>query len=159
MDPDALKQRLKGAQLIVGNVSETTQSFLTRTDISPIGFISFDLDYYSSTIQAFKLLGGGTKFFLPRVFCYFDDIVGNDWEHHSEYAGVLLAIKEFNAALGIRKITPISNLHHKRRIPAAWNDQMYIFHDFQHPDYNRHILPDKNWQLPLMPTREGVGQA
>ena len=25
------------------------------------------------------------KFFLPRVFCYFDDCIGDDWELHSEF--------------------------------------------------------------------------
>ncbi len=156
MDVAALRQRLQRAQLVLGNVAETAQSFLTRTDIAPIGFISFDLDYYSSTVQAFKLLEGGHSLFLPRVYCYFDDIVGNDWEQHSEYAGVLLAIREFNAAHTTRKLAPISSLRHKRKIQAAWNDQLYIFHDFHHPHYDHHILPNKNWHLPLMPTQNRV---
>jgi hypothetical protein len=151
MDAEALKSRLKRAKLIIGNVAETVQSFLTRTDIAPIGFISFDLDYYSSTVQAFKLLEGNQSFFLPRVYSYFDDIVGDDWEHHSKYAGVLLAIKEFNAGHETRKVAPINSLRHKRKIQAAWNEQMYLFHDFQHPHYTKHILPNKNWHLPLTP--------
>lgn len=157
MDVPALERRLKVAKLVIGNVTETVQAFLERADIAPIGFVSFDLDYYSSTVQAFKLLEGNHSVFLPRVFCYFDDIVGNDWEHHSEYAGVLLAINEFNNAHTSRKVAPINNLRHKRKIQAAWNEQMYVFHEFHHPAYCRHILPDKNWQLPLVPDRNGSG--
>jgi hypothetical protein len=33
--------------------------------------------------------------FGPRVYCYLDDIIGDDWGIHCEYVGELLAIKEF----------------------------------------------------------------
>jgi hypothetical protein len=45
--------------------------------VTPIGFIAFDLDYYSSTMSALKVLDAEYKYLLPRVACYFDDIVGD----------------------------------------------------------------------------------
>ena len=36
---------------------------------------------------AMRLLDGPPELRLPRVFCYFDDIIGNDWEIHCPYVG------------------------------------------------------------------------
>ncbi len=37
--------------------------------------LAFDLDYYSSTKTALQLFEGGPESRLPRVYCYFDDIM------------------------------------------------------------------------------------
>jgi hypothetical protein len=76
MDVAALKSRLKTAQLVLGNVAETVPAFL-QSEHAPIGFISFDLDYYSATAAAFEIFGGGDHSVLPRVICYFDDVVSD----------------------------------------------------------------------------------
>jgi hypothetical protein len=74
MDEPALRQRLRTATLVIGDVSETVPDFVKNLS-TPIGFISFDLDYYSSTAQAFRIFSGAPSSRLPRVQCYFDDIL------------------------------------------------------------------------------------
>jgi len=53
MDEAALRARLRSAELIIGDVGETVGTFCAEADFPPIGFISFDLDFYSSTMAAF----------------------------------------------------------------------------------------------------------
>jgi hypothetical protein len=74
MDEPALRQRLRTARLVIGDLSETVPDFVKNLS-TPIGFISFDLDYYSSTAQAFRIFSGAPSTRLPRVQCYFDDIL------------------------------------------------------------------------------------
>ena len=149
MDVDALKKRLRRAQLVIGNVAETVPEFVAKSDTPPIGFVSFDLDFYWSTMEAFRLFAHVSDRLLPRVFCYFDDCIGDDWELHSSHAGELLAIADFNAQHPQRKIAPIYGLRHKRRRPAAWNDMMFVMHCFDHGRYNDHVHPNRDWQLQL----------
>jgi len=149
MDVEALMKRLKSAKLILGDVSDTVTQFANEYNPSPIGFIAFDLDYYSSTVQAFRLLDSEERYFLPRVFCYFDDCIGDDWELHSQFTGELLAIEDFNRAHNDKKISKIHGLSYKRPIPANWNEKMFVLHNFTHPLYCQHIYPNKNWQLEL----------
>ena len=47
---------------------------------------------------------------IPRIFCYFDDVVGNDYEVHCQFAGELLAIREFNEEHAKRKLALINGL-------------------------------------------------
>src|SRR5215207_7877301 len=49
MDVEKLQSRLRSAKLLIGDVRETVQHF-GENNAAPIGFISFDLDYYSSTM-------------------------------------------------------------------------------------------------------------
>lgn len=148
MDPDALRARLHSARVVLGDVRETIPAFVAEGAFAPVGFVSYDLDYYSSTVHAFALLDVPPELRLPRVFCYFDDLVGDDWELHSVYTGELAAIAEYNERPGPRRIAPIHGLAHKRRIPAPWNDQIYAAHDFDHPLYDKHIHPSQ-WNLQL----------
>ncbi len=75
MDADRLRTRLTSARLVLGPVSETALAFL-ESEPAPIGFVSFDLDLYSSTLDAFAIFEAGAAVTLPRVVCYFDDIIG-----------------------------------------------------------------------------------
>jgi hypothetical protein len=67
--------RLKRAQLRLGLVEQNVPEFV-RTSFAPVAFISFDLDLYTGTKQTFRLLEAAAAKLLPRVFCYFDDIMG-----------------------------------------------------------------------------------
>ena len=143
MDKDVLRTRLKHATLILGDVEETARTFFDSYSPPPIGFIAFDLDYYSSTVSALQILGTNkVERFLPRTLCYLDDIVGPDEACHSEYSGELLAIQEFNSMAEDRKIAKIHGLAHKRIAPCYWADQMYVLHLFSHPQYNHFIDPE-----------------
>jgi hypothetical protein len=148
-DVAALQQRLSRAELIIGDVAQTVPAFIARADAPPLGFVSFDLDFYSSTMAAFRIFDQAPDRLLPRVFCYFDDCIGDDWELHSPFAGELLAISDFNAQQAGRKIAPIYGLRHKRRRPEPWNDMTFVMHSFEHPRYNDHVHAKRDWQLPL----------
>jgi hypothetical protein len=149
MDVDALRKRLRKSTLVLGEFTGTVPSFIANYQPAPIGFISFDADYYSSTVTTFGLLEADHAFFLPRVLCYFDDMIGGDLELHSRYTGELLAIEEFNAAHRWMKIAKIHGLMHKRPVTAWWNDELFAHHRFDHPLYNRHVHPEKDWQMKL----------
>jgi hypothetical protein len=143
-----LKARLKSAKLFLGDVAETLKTFVEQENPPPIGFIAFDLDYYSSTVTALKILEADHRYLLPRVACYVDDMVGDiDWAYN-EFTGELLAIKEFNAQHEHIKIAPVSGLRFSgRRIPQLWHEQIFVAHLFTHPDYGKPI--SDLTQLPL----------
>ena len=53
----------------------------------PVGFVAFDLDYYSSTVAALKIFDGPHETHLPRVHCYFDDLAGQQPLVHEPLRG------------------------------------------------------------------------
>jgi len=139
MDVPKLKAKLRSARLILGNVEETIPRFLT-TDHAPIGFISFDLDYYSATAAAFRIFAECDSGLLPRVICYFDDIVSDEHQFHCDRVGELLAIRTFNESAGpCQTIAPIYPLRTNVVFPAQWMQQLWAYHRFNHPDYNTYI--------------------
>jgi hypothetical protein len=149
MEPEKVRARLQGTELILGDVAETVSAWVRRADVPPVGFAAFDLDYYSSTKQAFGIFAAQRH--LPRTYCYFDDIMWPEHACHNEFIGELCAIREFNEEHAHRKICPIHLLGHMRPHPAAWNDHMYVMHDFQHELYCRNLTPAgaKHRELPL----------
>jgi hypothetical protein len=147
MDPEALKGKLAISQLVLGDVRETCRDFFSSYRPAPIGCISFDLDYYSSTMNAFQLFEGGREFFLPRLMLYFDDVIGDDTELYNDFTGELLAISDFNARSGERKIAPCRYLAAKNPLDV-WRHQIYSYHDFAHPLYN-HFVSQEDQQLSL----------
>jgi hypothetical protein len=134
MDVEALKARLDSAQLVLGPVAETVPEFV-RSGHAPIGFISFDLDLYSATMDAFGVLDQPPDRLLPRIPCYFDDLFGYAW---NDFNGERAAIADFNAAHEQRKFGKIHGLRYSLPVsehPLAWHEQMYLAHLFDHPDY------------------------
>jgi hypothetical protein len=134
MDEAALRSRLDRAELVLGPVAETVADW-AASGHAPIGFVAFDLDYYSSTVEAFRVLEGAPERMLPRVQCYFDDTFGYGW---TEFMGVHAAIDEFNSAHDQRKIGKILGLRFElppHEFQAAWHEKMYVFHLFDHPRY------------------------
>jgi hypothetical protein len=148
MDVDKLRARLVRSTLLIGDIAGTLPTFALEHDPAPIGAILMDLDYYSSTKEAFKLFEMHRSSLLPRVFVYFDDIIGDDIALFSEYTGVLLAINEFNDSHESQKICKTSHLA-KVPYPETWHHQIYIYHDFASNDYCR-FVSEETQQLPLM---------
>jgi hypothetical protein len=149
MDLPKLKNLLAPeTELVIGEVRDSVVSWRPK---ATIGFIAFDLDYYSSTKDAFHLLERPSDMFLPRVYCYFDDMMWPEHALHNEYVGELCAIREFNGEHPHRKLCPIHMLRHTRPHQAPWNEQIYVFHDFLHPRYCQNITPagDAHRQMPL----------
>jgi hypothetical protein len=143
-DQSKLQARLQNARLMLGDVAVTTCDFLQQLREAcggPIGFVAFDLDYYSSTKAAFQIFDGSTATRLPRVYCYFDDIIWPEHACHNDCIGELCAIREFNEQMARRKIAPIHGLQWMRAHRARWNEQMYVHHDFDHPLYRNLITP------------------
>jgi hypothetical protein len=69
----------------------------------------------------------------------------------NEHVGELLAIREFNAEHPERKIAKIEQLRQNRTRWEIWQERMYAFHDFLHPDYTKIVAPDtaRHRQRPL----------
>jgi hypothetical protein len=151
MEPDKLRARLRSAELILGNVAQTVDAWLQREHPAPLGFAAFDLDFYSSTVAALRVFQGPPASHLPRVHCYFDDVASNDLGCMNPYVGELLAIREFNDAHADRKICRIEQLRSNRTAWEKWQERMFAFHNFSHPDYTRPLvsLADASSQLGL----------
>ena len=135
MDRESLQGRLKFSKLVIGDVRETCSTFFAEHDPAPIGCALFDLDYYSSTMDAFNIFHTDPSNYLPRVYCYFDDIFGGGLRANNEFVGVLKAINELNQQTPDKKIAKIQGLAGSRKVPTLWNDQIFVFHDFSHPKY------------------------
>ena len=140
MDQAKLKHRLQHARLMLGNLASTVPDALD-TLRHPIGFISFDLDYDSSTMEAFRVFDGPPDSRLPRVFCYFDDLIWPERACYSEFTGEYAAIRDFNARSKHKKISQVAGLRWMRERARAWNEQIYVLHDFEHARYSRNITP------------------
>ncbi len=148
MDVAALESRLKRSRLVLGDVRDTVPKFLAD-DHARVGAILVDLDYYSSTASALRLLQGSYERLLPRVFCYMDDVFSSDFGILCDGVGQLLAIREYNASANDRQLAPIAGFTHSRLRSAPWNEKIYVHHAFHHPSYCTYIYPDKNRQLDL----------
>jgi hypothetical protein len=140
MNSEAVRRRLKTAELVVGDVADSVPSFLSRQTDAAIGFIAFDLDYYSSTCSALRIFDGPDELYLPRVLCYFDDIIGSDEQLHCGDVGELLAIEEFNRSTArAHRIRPIHGLASKRPLASSWSPQMLAYHRYDHNRYCDYI--------------------
>jgi hypothetical protein len=149
MDRARLEAGLERSKLVIGNVKDTLKTFVETYDPPPIGAVMFDLDYYSSTRQAFSLFDYDTHArYLPRIFCYFDDVTDDALVAYNEYTGVLRAIRDFNDQREHCKIAKINSLYESRWIPAGWNEKIYVTHYFTHDRYNSYVS-DKPEDLPM----------
>jgi hypothetical protein len=146
MDVPKLQSRLKKAKLIIGNISETSKTFFKDHNPAPIAAMFHDFDFYSSTEKALKMLDEDDKYFLPRVYCYLDDVIGSEVELYNDYTGERLAINEFNALHPFKKFSPAYHLITRKNI-ETWYHQIFIYHNFHHPRYNDFVSIE-NQQLP-----------
>ncbi len=125
-DPDVLRAKLPDfARLVIGDIGDTVSGFVDELDDARIGFVSIDVDYYSSTKKAFQIFTHNPEIYLPVIPMYFDDLTGalvyNPW------CGERLAISEFNEAQRFRKIAPNTSY----RIPPV--EACYALHVLDHP--------------------------
>lgn len=132
-DRAGLLKKLGGrAEVIWGDIGETIVPFTKElSTTSPIGFISIDVDIYSGTKSALKVLDGSTDKYLPAISMYFDDVgffFANRW------AGELAAIEEFNDQYEMRKIDTDRSLQwHRPKQFDSWYSTMYVCHMLDHP--------------------------
>lgn len=132
---DLLKRSLPDfAELIFGDMVETVPAFLARLDpAAPIGFVSVDVDYYWSAVEALRVFESpDPRQYLKTTYVYLDDIA---FEDHSKWAGEMLAVEEFNGRNQMRKICPLTMLRQKRVMKnAQWIDHMHALHVLDHPE-------------------------
>lgn len=149
MDVERLTRALPPfCHLMIGDVGVTIPSFLAGLSPSaPLAFVSLDVDYYSSSIRALEVFKGEPMQYLPMVTVYLDDIVV---ESANPWCGELLAVNEFNAENGLRKIAPFPMLRAQRLFKAPrWIDQMYVAHILDHPTRQprvtrpAHVIPNE----------------
>jgi hypothetical protein len=134
MDRAKLEKRLSRAKLVLGNVEATMPTFM-KSNPAPVAFMACDFVHYTSTVHGLKFLEGKPDMLLPRVHCYFDDIMGFT---HSDYNGERLAIHEFNACHEMRKLSPIFGLKYylpERYANEMWPEKYWLAHLFDHPRY------------------------
>ena len=128
MDVTALRTRLAPeTTLILGPVAETVQTFVERHRPPPIGFAAFDLDLYSSTRDALRLLADPATPMLWHTPLYFDDIV--PFAGH-RFAGELLALDEFNTANERVRIDRWHGVATGRPFPERdFLERLFVAHD------------------------------
>ena len=136
MDPERLRGVLPpNAHLVLGEVATTVPAFMAQlSSESPVGFVSIDLDYYSSTREALRMLAGPPEHYLPVTQVYLDDIEG---QSYNTRCGELLAVAEFNQEHALRTIEPDPFLAKSRVFQRArWVDHMRTLHVLDHPTRN-----------------------
>lgn len=141
---EALERALPpNARLIIGDIGSTLPAFMeSQSANSPIGFVSIDVDFYSSTIDCLPAFRGEATNYLPLVSVYLDDVM---FAGHCRWAGELLAVEEFSRQEPLRRIGPSNFLREWRLFKRpAWISHMYTLHVFDHPARS---------------TREGTGNA
>lgn len=131
LDEPSLRRKLTSrSNLVLGNVKDTVPEFVERIQDAPIGFISIDLDLYSSTTHALKVLSHPKKSMLKKATLYFDDVMEPMVSHR--FAGELLAIDEFNDRQSKVKINLWRGLKIGRPFPDhPYLDCMYLAHDLE----------------------------
>jgi hypothetical protein len=128
MDEAALRSRLDPrTTLVLGDVKDTVPAFVADSRNPPVGFISIDVDLYSSTSNALKVLSLPGKRMLRRVAMYFDDM--SMFINHGK-AGEFLAIEDFNAENNGVFIDRWMGVKVDRPFPEkSYLDVMYVAHD------------------------------
>ena len=137
MSRELLKKHLDGNTfLIEGYIKENIKSFLHNlSPESPIGFVSIDVDYYSSTKDALTVFDDKYSKYLDIVYLYFDDI---QLEEHNGLCGELLAISEFNQRHKRRIIEKFAFLENTRIFKHAnWLKHIRLLHILDHPHRNK----------------------
>jgi len=130
---DQLLRRLDGrAEVIWGDIAHTIDPFVERLQPgSPIGFVSVDVDIYSGSKAALRLLNGAVENYTPAISLYFDDV---SFFFANRWAGELAAIAEFNDENEKRKIDHDRSLGwHRMPQFEGWYSSMYVCHMLDHP--------------------------
>lgn len=135
INKEIVSSKLK-SKIFYGDIKDTINDFINSKP-NKISCIFFDLDYYSSTKAFMDQIVNLKSYFLPRIFCYFDDIHLPE-KYISDVNGVLLAIKEFNSSnKGFKFGTNVDHIL-DFKFPLA-KSSIYMLHNFDHQDYNKFI--------------------
>jgi hypothetical protein len=131
-DLASLHARLAGrARLVVGDIRDTFPEWL-RSATAPMGFISIDVDYYSSTAAILTALATcAPQSLLPIASVYLDDILCFGVPR---CAGELAAIEEFNRDNSARQFDRADWVGEFRPFrEALWLKRLFDLYCFDHP--------------------------
>jgi hypothetical protein len=130
MNEAALRQKLSPrTRLILGNVEQTVGQLLEPPGIPSLGFVSIDVDLYSSTRAALNVFRAAGRKMLLHVPMYFDDV---DMFYTHSKGGELLAMKEFNDEQHDVFIDQWRGIKAFRPFPEApYLDRFFIAHDLK----------------------------
>jgi len=155
MDEAALRARLTDrTTLILGNVKDTVPRLFSNFNAPPIGFVSIDLDLYSSTRDALQIFTLPDKKMLWHVAVYLDDV--EDFPYH-RFAGEMLAVDEFNQTNHHVKIDQWRGAGFAGREDShgivrpfperTYLKKLYVAHDLE--GISKIALERKTWVLPI----------
>jgi len=126
--------------IVFGDVADVLPTLLSDISLdlhARIGFMAFDMDYYSSTKKALDIIGAvDHSRFLPRTPVYFDDTLMT-----CQDTGELRAVYEFNQISDFFKIYP--NELEPEFLSLKWHNWLYLakkimtLHFFDHEEYSR----------------------
>jgi hypothetical protein len=130
MEWDKLRPQLAPTtELVLGDVGETLADYVTHKLKAPVGFISIDVDFFSSTRDAFKILSLPDRKTLIRTIIYLDDA---ETMLYHRFAGELLAVEHFNEINAGVKIDRWRGVRSRRPFPEEmWLDRMYVAYDLE----------------------------
>jgi hypothetical protein len=142
LDATKLERRLEGkARFLIGLIEETFPRWLTerRNDL-PMGFISIDIDYYSSSRAILDILSTcSAEALLPITEVYLDDILCFGVPR---CAGELAAVREFNEAQMMRQFDREDWIAEWRPFcEKLWLKRLYSLYAFDHP--RMHVPPPR----------------
>lgn len=147
MDLDALRARLSRSKLVIGDIKETAKTFYGDFDPAPVCAILHDMDFYSSTMDAFELFACDKKYLLPRFYCYFDDTIGSESEMYTDFVGQRAAINDFNDENEFKKIGVPYHLRVKNN-SMIWAHKIWLYSDAEHPQFDTFVA-EQDQQLAL----------
>jgi len=117
--------------LEIGDVAETAPRYLQNASLTsrPIGFFALDVDLYTSSVDALKLLEGHPETLLPAVGVWVDDSYVNVMQN--SFCGEALAIAEYNHRNHLRKID--MKKVRPNHSSMLWHYCFAFAHVFDHP--------------------------
>ena len=116
------------AELVFGDIADTVDGFIASlSPQAPLGFISVNVDIYSSTRSALRCLMGPADRYTPAVAVYLDDV---GFYFANRWCGERRAVEEFNAAGEHRKID--RDYCVAKRSPEPWHTHTFVAHILDH---------------------------
>lgn len=145
MDVELLQSKLNRAELVLGDVENTVPEFIPKYNPAPVGGIYVDLDYYSSTKNALKILDVDGEYISPRVPMYFDDVMGG--------SSLRMTVPQIGEEKTIEEYNESANQDCIGKLKLEDNEiirggRQYAYHRFNHDLYNKYIGPEDR-QNPL----------
>jgi hypothetical protein len=132
MNYDLLTRHLShNVHIIQGDIKSNIPAFIQNLPPqAPIGFVSLDVDYYSSAVDALAVFDYESYKYLDIIYLYVDDIHKDE---HNSRCGERLAIQEFNERHPARLIEKHPFLEAQRIFKhARWLKHIYLLHILDH---------------------------